>query len=67
LHVARTVARRAERLVVSLQAAERLDLGILEYLNRLSDYLFVLARYVNQQLGTPDWPAADDSLPPVVK
>lgn len=50
LHVARTVARRAEREVASLQRRE--DLGALpaRYLNRLSDALFVLARWANARL-----------------
>ncbi|HJN63917.1 MAG: cob(I)yrinic acid a,c-diamide adenosyltransferase [Flavobacteriales bacterium] len=43
-HIARTVCRRAERRVVELQIKERISPNCLEYLNRLSDYLFVLAR-----------------------
>ena len=43
-HVARTVVRRAERRVVSLAAAETVNAEVIRYLNRLSDYLFVLAR-----------------------
>ena len=43
-HIARTVCRRAERRVVELQAKEKISPNCLEYLNRLSDYLFVLAR-----------------------
>ena len=43
-HIARTVCRRAERRVVKLQAKEKISPNCLEYLNRLSDYLFVLAR-----------------------
>jgi cob(I)alamin adenosyltransferase len=43
-HIARTVCRRAERRVVELQAKEKISSNCLEYLNRLSDYLFVLAR-----------------------
>jgi cob(I)alamin adenosyltransferase len=45
-HVARTVCRRAERLLWRLNAEERLDAEILRYLNRLSDYLFVYSRWV---------------------
>lgn len=53
-HVARCVCRRAERLVVALAAEEVvLDL-IIRYLNRLSDYLFVLARKVGQDFGVPE-------------
>ncbi len=51
LHVARTVARRAERSCVALSHTEALDPNIIRYLNRLSDLCFVLARYVNRNLG----------------
>jgi cob(I)alamin adenosyltransferase len=47
LHVARTLARRAERRVVELSRKEEIDPVILVYLNRLSDLLFTFARYVN--------------------
>jgi len=46
-HVARTVTRRAERLVVALAAAEEVNPAVNRYLNRLSDHLFVLARRLN--------------------
>lgn len=49
-HVARCVCRRAERLVVALQEQETVHSDILMYLNRLSDYLFVLARKLTQDL-----------------
>jgi cob(I)alamin adenosyltransferase len=49
LHLARTVCRRAERQVVSLSQQEKLARLPLTYLNRLSDFLFVLARYLNHQ------------------
>jgi cob(I)alamin adenosyltransferase len=49
LHMARAVARRAERHCVSLSRLEKVDPQILRYINRLSDLCFVLARYVNQQ------------------
>jgi cob(I)alamin adenosyltransferase len=51
LHVARTVCRRAERLVVAL--GERYA-EVIRYLNRLSDYLFVAARFANLKLGRDD-------------
>jgi cob(I)alamin adenosyltransferase len=47
LHLARTVSRRAERLVSELAAAEAVNPEALKYLNRLSDHLFVLSRHVN--------------------
>ncbi len=50
-HVARTVVRRAERLVVALSAAEAVNPAVVRYLNRLSDYLFVLGRHLNAQRG----------------
>jgi len=46
-HVARTVTRRAERLVVALAAAEEVNPAVIRYLIRLSDHLFVLARRLN--------------------
>jgi cob(I)alamin adenosyltransferase len=51
LHVARTVCRRAERLAVALAAREPVDPDTLVYLNRLSDFLFVLARFAAKQCG----------------
>jgi len=47
LHVARTSARRAERYIVALHEAEPLNEHLLQYINRLSDLLFVLARTAN--------------------
>ena len=54
LHLARTVCRRSERAVVSLADAESINPAILPYLNRLSDFLFVLARLVNYRQGQPE-------------
>ena len=54
LHVARTVCRRVERLAVSLAQLEPINPHIVEYLNRLSDLLFVLARWANQLDNHPD-------------
>jgi cob(I)alamin adenosyltransferase len=51
LHLARAVCRRAERSIVSLARDERVDGVILAYMNRLSDLLFVLARYESQRSG----------------
>jgi cob(I)alamin adenosyltransferase len=56
LHLARTVSRRAEREVVQLHRAEPLRQEILEYLNRLSDALFMFARLTNQIQGVSDVP-----------
>ena len=50
LHVARTICRRAEREVVGLAGVDQEGRRILHYLNRLSDLLFVLARWVNARL-----------------
>lgn len=53
-HLARTVCRRAERQVVALAVNEPVDAIVLTYLNRLSDYLFVLGRKVAQDLGVEE-------------
>jgi cob(I)alamin adenosyltransferase len=47
LHMARTVARRAERLMTELATREAVNLHALKYINRLSDHLFVLGRHLN--------------------
>ena len=54
LHMARTVCRRAERDLVGLSAEEVVNPVTIEYLNRLSDVLFVMARYENMKKGVPD-------------
>lgn len=54
LHVARTVCRRAERLVVSLARNEAVGEWTIPYLNRLSDTLFVLARAANRLAGVDE-------------
>ncbi len=54
IHIARTVCRRAERLVVMLAENEAIGEHVLPYLNRLSDYLFTLARAENAAAGVPD-------------
>ena len=56
-HVARCVCRRAERCCVNLQEEELfVDPLVIKYLNRLSDYLFVLARYIGHLNGVVDKP-----------
>jgi len=56
LHIARCVCRRAERCCVRLEDSDEPALLIIKYLNRLSDYLFVLARYASQLLGAEEIP-----------
>lgn len=56
LHLARTVARRAERLTVSLSKLEPLRPETIRYLNRLSDHLFVHARLANHLAQMPETP-----------
>ncbi|MNW29834.1 Cob(I)yrinic acid a,c-diamide adenosyltransferase [compost metagenome] len=54
LHVCRTVCRRAERRAVTLGGHTDINPAVRMYLNRLSDYFFVLARTANVRLGVPD-------------
>ncbi len=55
LHQARTVCRRAERLCVALSKTEPVDPAIIKFINRLSDALFVLARWVAKTQGEPEF------------
>jgi cob(I)alamin adenosyltransferase len=55
-HIARTVCRRAERLAVALHASEPINELVIKYLNRLSDYLFVLSRKMSRELGAEETP-----------
>lgn len=61
-HVARCVSRRAERCIVSLSHEEEVGDDILAFFNRLSDYYFVLARYLTFKAGKPDveWNPRED-------
>jgi cob(I)alamin adenosyltransferase len=54
LHVARTVCRRAERLLVALSRAEQTPPETIQYLNRLSDAMFVWSRWANRELGAAE-------------
>ena len=54
LHIARTICRRAERFCVRLAAKEAIGTLVVPYLNRLSDALFVLARWANRKAGKKD-------------
>ena len=54
IHVARTVCRAAERAVIRLREDEPIGAHVVPYLNRLSDALFVMARFQNQASGVAD-------------
>jgi len=56
VHVARTVCRRAERRIISLAEVSPVSDVILQYFNRLSDYLFVFARFISRELGATEIP-----------
>jgi cob(I)alamin adenosyltransferase len=67
LHIARTVCRRAERFIISLREVEpEISEDCVRYVNRLSDALFVWARFVNHGLGVPEhlWNAKTQAPPP---
>ncbi len=53
-HMARTLCRRAERAVITLDRDEPVNTPVKQYLNRLSDLCFVMARVLNKTLGAPD-------------
>lgn len=55
-HIARTICRRAERAATALYDQEEFDENLLKYLNRLSDFLFVLARKISHELGVEETP-----------
>ena len=55
-HVVRTVCRRAERLVIALHEQSAIDALVIKYLNRLSDYLFVLCRMMANELKIEETP-----------
>ena len=57
-HVCRTVCRRAERQLVSTSEKTDIAAPVLQYVNRLSDWLFVFARYLNLLAAVPDTPVS---------
>lgn len=61
IHFARAICRRAEREMVALSQKEKIQPEILVYLNRLSDFLFALARWINQKEGNKEkiWPSSE--------
>lgn len=63
LHVARAIARRAERRTITLAREEKLNPLLVSYLNRLSSLLFVLARIVNKRAGSDEKRWASRPLP----
>ena len=65
LHVARTICRRAERIVTALRRNEPIGEACLVYLNRLSDLLFVLSRWAARSAGEPEtlWRPAQGDAP----
>lgn len=65
VHLARTISRRAERLVVETAALEEVSLEAIHYLNRLSDLLFTLSRWMNFKAGVlePVWAPVANRTP----
>lgn len=55
-HITRTVCRRAERLVIALDQLEKTPPLVIKYINRLSDFFFVLCRKMSQELGAEETP-----------
>ena len=65
LHLARTICRRAERLLVTLRETDDgVSIDTQHYLNRLSDALFVWSRWINAELGEPEYLWNAQTLPP---
>ena len=54
IHLVRTIVRRAERECVELSRVEKIRPEVIQYLNRLSDYLFVMGRFINHRLDQPE-------------
>ncbi|MBV9403180.1 MAG: cob(I)yrinic acid a,c-diamide adenosyltransferase [Candidatus Eremiobacteraeota bacterium] len=55
LHLARTICRRAERILATLSEKEPITPEVMQYVNRLSDALFVWSRWINAALGEPEY------------
>jgi cob(I)alamin adenosyltransferase len=64
LHQARTVCRRAERLLITLREQEPVSDEVVRYVNRLSDALFVWSRWINHVLEQPEYLWNSDTRPP---
>ncbi len=64
LHLARTICRRAERILVTLSEKDTIAPEVMQYVNRLSDALFVWARWVNTVLGEPEYLWNPETKPP---
>ena len=64
LHLARTISRRAERLLVDLRDNEPISLEVMQFVNRLSDALFVWSRWINHALGQPEHLWNAETKPP---
>jgi cob(I)alamin adenosyltransferase len=65
LHVARTIARRAERLLISLRERDTVSDDVIRYVNRLSDALFVWSRWINAALDQPEHLWNAETKPPL--
>jgi cob(I)alamin adenosyltransferase len=67
LHLARTICRRCERLLITLNDNEAISEDVIRYINRLSDALFVWSRWINAVLEQPEniWNAKTDAPPPL--
>lgn len=61
IHLARAICRRVERQAVALRSSQEVDARILVYLNRLSDFLFILARFINHEAAVVEltWSGID--------
>jgi cob(I)alamin adenosyltransferase len=64
LHLARTIARRAERLLITLRARDEISDEVMQFVNRLSDALFVWSRWINHALERPEHLWNAEARPP---